>query len=378
MRIQTKIARLLRQQQTNAEATLWGYLRNRKFDNLKFRRQHSIKEYIVDFINFEHQLIIELDGGYHNSVEQKEKDELRDLHLKNLGYVVLRFKNNIVFDEHELILSNIKKTIENKKSLPLPKGEGWGEGANTTILSTKKLTLPQKELLLNSGIGLVEYNAIQIEEVKEIKAMEAIQLPRSKPKRQSEGNFFLHFDETSPGKLNSTMWIKNAIFTSKNSAKAIQNSKLKIENCYCVGAKTKKLMTTYGFHVIEVGTDATDLAQKIVQNHQDKTFVFFCGNQRREELPTLLKKHQIAFTEQIVYYTHQVKKQFDRVFDGVLFFSPSAVQSYTASNPIVNSIAFCIGNTTASEAKKHTKNVIVATKATIENVIIQSVKYFKY
>ncbi|MEH6408568.1 MAG: endonuclease domain-containing protein, partial [Leeuwenhoekiella sp.] len=74
----TKLARLLRQEQTEAEKELWELLRNRKFENLKFRRQHPLKDYIVDFFCKELNLIIELDGGYHNEPQQKEKDESRD------------------------------------------------------------------------------------------------------------------------------------------------------------------------------------------------------------------------------------------------------------------------------------------------------------
>ena len=89
-----KFARLLRQELTEAEKVLWELLRGRKVNGLKFRRQHPLKNYIVDFFCYEIELVIELDGGYHNHPEQKEKDEIRDLHLKALGYKVLRFTND--------------------------------------------------------------------------------------------------------------------------------------------------------------------------------------------------------------------------------------------------------------------------------------------
>ena len=101
-----RAARANRQEQTEAEAMLWQLLRNRNFENLKFRRQHPLKEYIVDFFCHELQLIIELDGGYHQQAEQKEKDQLRDLHLKALGYKVLRYPNEVLHSRKEQIIFN--------------------------------------------------------------------------------------------------------------------------------------------------------------------------------------------------------------------------------------------------------------------------------
>jgi len=90
-----------------------------------------------------------------------------------------------------------------------------------------------------------------------------------------------------------------------------------------------------------------------------------------------LKKKKIKFQEIEVYKTSLNPKPFSQEFDGILFFSPSAVQSFTAENELKNSTIFCIGKTTASEAKKHSNNIITATKPSIENVIVQVVKYFK-
>ncbi|MBQ4801317.1 uroporphyrinogen-III synthase [Aquimarina sp. MMG015] len=214
--------------------------------------------------------------------------------------------------------------------------------ANATILSTRKLSSSQKELLLNSGIGFVEYNAIEIELLE------------------------LEFNRD----------IKNAIFTSKNAVKAIQNSEFTIENCFCVGENTKKLLEENGQKVVEIAQNASNLAKIIVKSYKKEQFYFFCGNMRRAELPLTLKENTIQLEQIVVYKTHMKSKKFDRTFEGILFFSPSGVQSYTMTNSVDESMAFCIGNTTASEAKKHTKNCIVANKPTVENVLVQAVKYF--
>ncbi|PKV48999.1 uroporphyrinogen-III synthase [Aquimarina sp. MAR_2010_214] len=211
-----------------------------------------------------------------------------------------------------------------------------------TILSTKKLSAAQKELLLNTGLGFVEYDAITIELLEN----------------------------------NIENTIQNAIFTSKNAVKAIKNSGMIISNCFCVGDNTKKRLQENDLNVVETAQNASDLAKIIIKKYKNESFLFFCGNLRRDELPNLLEQNNVEVKEEIVYKTHLKSNKFNRMFDGILFFSPSGIQSYVSENKIGESIAFCIGNTTASEAKKHTDNIIVANKPTVENVIVQAVKYF--
>jgi len=214
----------------------------------------------------------------------------------------------------------------------------------STLLSTKKLSQSQKQLLLNAGIGLVEYNAIQIE--------------------------FIDF------KTDHRVF-KNAVITSKNSAKAILEKDLKIENCFCVGEKTASFLREYNFNIAEVADYGVNLAQLIIDKYPNEDFTFFCGNERRDELPAILRKNSVSFDEIEVYKTSLKPKIFDREFEGVLFFSPSGVKSFVFKNKLDRSTAFCIGSTTASEAKKHTSNIVTATKPSIENVIVQAVKYLK-
>lgn len=107
------IRRELRQSSTFAESVLWGRLRGRKFEGLKFNRQHSIGNYIVDFYCASKKLIIELDGAVHEYADQKEKDEFRDENLKDMGFIVLRFKNAQIIDEFELVKEKILNSINN-------------------------------------------------------------------------------------------------------------------------------------------------------------------------------------------------------------------------------------------------------------------------
>ena len=104
-------AREMRHPQTPAEATLWRALRNRK-TGFKFRRQHPIYRFIIDFYCAKAKLLIEVDGESHFEPEQEEYDKLRTKYLEELGYKVIRFTNNDVRYNIDSVASKILQTIE--------------------------------------------------------------------------------------------------------------------------------------------------------------------------------------------------------------------------------------------------------------------------
>ena len=104
----------LRNNLTSAEASLWNLLKARQVSGYKFRRQHSIGKYIVDFCCPKGMLIIELDGSVHGEYHQIAKDEFRDTYLKNLGFTVLRFENKRVFQDPEFVINEIIKSLLKK------------------------------------------------------------------------------------------------------------------------------------------------------------------------------------------------------------------------------------------------------------------------
>ena len=112
---QTKLAREFRKEATDAERLLWIYLRARRLNNLKFRRQQPIGNYIVDFVCFEKKLIIEVDGGHHSANE--ERDLERTSWLKQKGYNVIRFWNNDVLHNCRGVLEEILEQCEQTPSL---------------------------------------------------------------------------------------------------------------------------------------------------------------------------------------------------------------------------------------------------------------------
>jgi len=101
-----KNAKELRKNQTNQEKKLWYELRNRRFFDLKFKRQVPIGNYVVDFLCVEKMLIIELDGGQHNFDKNVVYDKQRTIFLEGLGYKVLRFWNNDINENLEGVPTN--------------------------------------------------------------------------------------------------------------------------------------------------------------------------------------------------------------------------------------------------------------------------------
>jgi len=102
----------LRKNMIYAEKVLWQRLRDKKLNNLKFRRQHPVGIFILNFYCHEKRLAIEVDGGIHKSADQKEWDENRTFELNELGITVLRFSNEDVVDSTQKVVKSISGYID--------------------------------------------------------------------------------------------------------------------------------------------------------------------------------------------------------------------------------------------------------------------------
>ncbi len=111
-------ARALRRRQTDTERVLWRQLRDRQIHEAKFRRQHPIGPYIVDFCCLEHRLVVELDGGHHAA--QIQADERRTAFLMQHGYRVLRFWDHDVLGNREAVLQVIDQALSYPHPQTLP------------------------------------------------------------------------------------------------------------------------------------------------------------------------------------------------------------------------------------------------------------------
>jgi len=217
----------------------------------------------------------------------------------------------------------------------------------TTILSTKKLLPNQKQALLDANISLIEEDFVETK-IKDFQLKSINQ---------------------------------NLIFTSQNAVQSIlQHPKcdeLKSKNIFCVGMKTKDLLEENGFNVIAYTGYAADLAEIISLIYNKESYTFFSGNLRRDVLPNTLKENGILFNEIEVYETLLTPKKINERLDGILFFSPSAVESYLKTNTIKDEMCFCIGETTAEALEnKKVKNIIIADKPSVENVIYEVIEYY--
>ena len=106
-------ARGIRKVQTPGEAAMWGLLRNKQLDGVKFRRQHAIEEFIADFVSLEYQLVVEVDGTMHDF--QPEYDQMRTELLEAVGFKVARFKNEDVLNRKYQVIEELRAILKKRK-----------------------------------------------------------------------------------------------------------------------------------------------------------------------------------------------------------------------------------------------------------------------
>jgi very-short-patch-repair endonuclease len=134
-------AKGLRQTMTRAETLLWRYLKAHRIDDLGFRRQVPIGDYVVDFVCHEARIVIELDGETHDFESQQEHDVTRDAWLATRGYIVLRFVNQDVLSNLEGVVTVIrdaaKVRLDAPPSLSLPR-KGGGNPQTASLPAAAK------------------------------------------------------------------------------------------------------------------------------------------------------------------------------------------------------------------------------------------------
>lgn len=173
------------------------------------------------------------------------------------------------------------------------------------------------------------------------------------------------------------------VFTSMNAVEAVAANIIDEQpawKIYCIGFTTTALIRKYFpfSEIVATADNAADLATLIVDGQLSDEVVFFCGDQRREELPEILRKHKIAVNEIIVYQTISLPQKVRKNYIGILFFSPSAVDSFFEMNKVTeHTVFFAIGNTTASSIRKYNNNrILVADEPGKENLVRKMIEYF--
>lgn len=177
------------------------------------------------------------------------------------------------------------------------------------------------------------------------------------------------------------------IFTSVNGVRAFfENGFLPKEKLtdlahfnkiYAVGIRTKKELRKYGFGTFKVKKHAADLADFILQNSSNESFLHFCGNLALDILDKKLPLQNIDYKKIEVYETHLLYPRNDCDFDAIAFFSPSGVRSFVKYNSLEGKTVFSIGQTTEKELKKHTQQpIITSTESTSEDLIQRIKNYY--
>jgi uroporphyrinogen-III synthase len=228
---------------------------------------------------------------------------------------------------------------------------------NLHILCTRPVEKTQVEKAKQKGISLESFSFIETEAIQNIETQQEIE--------------WASVEEAT------------VVFTSMNAVESVTgmlDGFVPSWSIYCMGHKTKQLVTEYfGEQAIaDTADNASELADKILEKEEPEEVIFFCGNQRREELPVRLRAHDISVNEIVVYETVMIEHVVDKVYDGILFFSPSAVDSFFSKNKLPgHTVLFAIGNTTAKTILRYCNNrIMISGQPGKDELIEQAMVYF--
>lgn len=210
----------------------------------------------------------------------------------------------------------------------------------TTIFSTKKITPEQQQLFTNT----IKVDSDDFVKISPSRIPEAL---LKKP-------------------------IQNVVITSKNAVESlltiVTSNELRFKNIYCVGRKTKRLIEQRIGKVTHAENSAKKLADYLVEFIEGAEVTYFCSNIRLDELPNVLKENNITVNEIEAYKTKHDTVALDASVEGILFYSPSTIESYLLKNK-PDKVAYCIGETTATAARKYFSDVRVASMPDTESLI---------
>ena len=173
-----------------------------------------------------------------------------------------------------------------------------------------------------------------------------------------------------------------AAFTSMNAADAVISHLNGIKprwKLFSIGNTTLKTLAAYFGEqaIVATGNSAGNLADIMVQKLETSNVVFFCGDQRRDDLPAILSRNHITVEEVVVYRTVALNNKIHHQYHGILFFSPSAVNSFFAENSIAGDVTvFAIGETTAETVRSFCDNEIIVSQEPGKEELVR--KMFEY
>ncbi len=229
------------------------------------------------------------------------------------------------------------------------------------ILSTKKLHPSVLEKAKMNQLDIIEQEFIAIEPVVDLKISEQI------------------IGLAQRGVL-------HIVITSQHAVE-ILSKYMHVEDTYyvidwkifCLSGKTKEAIVAnekIDGIIVDEAQYASDLTKKI-SAHKTTEVIFFCGDKRRDELPDSLRENGVKVHEIVLYKTHEVPQVAETDLDGILFFSPSAVQSFFSVNQIERkTVCFAIGNTTAESIADFTDNKVIISESPNQDAVLAAARFY--
>jgi len=298
-------------------------------------------------VGIEREFLRLLEGGCTSPIgalayvdARTEEVNFKAVLLKKDGSKKIRVAKTAKFGSHKFLAKDCADYIINRGGKEMMLEDEEVATKLTSIYSTKKLSELQKETL-SPAIGIKDSDFIKIRFNR---------IPAKVMRNQHE----------------------NVVITSQNGVEGILNSftkdEIKFKNIFCVGRRTKKLIENRIGKVTYVAKNALKLAEYISKETAIKEVSYFCSDVRLDVLPTVLKANDVVVNEFEAYKTMLSPVTMDADVSGVLFYSPSGIESYLEENT-TDKVAFCIGETTAVEARKHFDKVEVANMPDVESVL---------
>lgn len=293
----------------------------------------------------ERDFLRELEGGCSAPIgalayiDKEEKVNLKGVLLTVDGSKKLEASLTATLGKHEKLGIDAAKSILSRGGSRLM-NELQSANLKPNVFSTKKLTEAQQQKL-NTSVRVDSEDFIKI----------------------------------SPNRISPIVLkkeVEHVIFTSKNAVESlltnISATELQFKNIYCVGRKTRRLIQKKIGKVTHFENNAADLGKYLAKHLKDAEVTYFHGNLSLEDLPTILEENNIAVNKIEAYRTKLSGQSIPDSVEGIVFYSPSTIESYLLNNK-PHSVAYCIGETTAKEARKHFKEVKVAKIPDMDSVI---------
>jgi uroporphyrinogen-III synthase len=201
-------------------------------------------------------------------------------------------------------------------------------------------------------------------------------LPFIEIKFSDESTFTAQMSQLSLQKI-------NVVFTSVNSVESVARyiDENPNWNIFCIGGITKDAVSKHfgDTSIVASARNASLLSRKIIEQGNIKEVIFFCGDQRLDDLPETLRINNIRVQEVIVYYASQTPHEVQEDYEGIMFFSPSAVHSFFSVNTIrTDVVLFSIGKTTTATIQTYCVNKVITSEwPGQENLLEKIFEYYK-